>query len=50
MKNDTAEQLELILKEYDVPYGTFLKFMYDYFSGDDLKGLLAHVAKELDIV
>jgi len=49
MKKETIEQLELILKEYGVSYSTFIQFISDYFSGDDLKGLLEHVAKELDI-
>ena len=49
MKKDTIAQLELLLEEYDVSYSTFIQFISDYFSGDDLKGLLDHVAEELNI-
>jgi len=49
-KREIVEQLELIVCEYDVTFGTFINYVSDYFSSDDLQGLLDHVAKELDIV
>ena len=49
MKKDTYEQLVLILKEYGVNYETFINMVFDYFNSDDVKGLLKHVAEELNI-